>query len=672
MRKQSHLYAPILYVMAACGLSLSIAAAFFNVWLALISFCVSAICLGLVAWQIRHIKKSINHVLLEIGKTLTDAQKDVLEAFPVPVFICAENGEVLWCNPLAQTNVLGEESAYLKDIREVLGSNVDITRKCPKDGYAVQYQGRHFAVFTTPTASEDSGLYAAYFYETTELEHYKHEYFAIRPSILLILIDNYEELLQGMKENERTRILGEIEYAISNYFSENGGLMLKTERDRFTVVIDERHLKRIVSSRFPILEEIRKVQTQNQLSPTLSIGVGRDSAQISESEEYARQALDMALGRGGDQAAVRTGTGYEFFGGVSGGVEKRAKVKTRIVATALRELIATSDNVLLMGHRLADLDCFGASFGLLGAIRQMGKQAHIVIRKDKNLVDLLLNRLNEAGYGELIIEPEQALQMVRAKTLLIISDVHVAHLLESPEIYEACKQVVVVDHHRKMVNHIDKATIFYHEPYASSASEMVTELTQYFGDKCHVTRPEAEALLAGIMLDTKNFVIRTGVRTFEAAAYLRRAGADTVEVRRLFASSMEAYQRKTQLVSGAYIYKGCAIAVSDEVDVPNIQMTAAQAADELLGIEGVLASFLIFEQNGEACLSARSMGGLNVQLIMERMGGGGHHTMAGAQIKGITAKQAHEQLVAAIDAVMSEQNGRAGAAAQDNIIETEG
>lgn len=356
----------------------------------------------------------------------------------------------------------------------------------------------------------------------------------------------------------------------------------------------------------------------------------------------------MCLGRGGDQAAVKTKNGYDFYGGVSKGVEKRNRVKSRIVANAITELIDTCDNIIVMGHRFADLDCLGSAIGLARAISLMGKPAVIALNRSRNLATPLYDRMVENGFADLFVEPEQALQMVGRKTLLIITDTHVKHVLESPGVYEASKNVVVIDHHRRMVDYIDNAVIFYHEPFASSASEMVSELIQYFSSTGKIGRLEAEALLAGIMLDTKNFAMKTGVRTFEAAAYLRRLGADTVEVRKMFASSMEDYQNRTKVVSEAEIYHNCAIAVCNGT-IADVKIVAAQAADELLSISNVDASFVMCDANDEVSISGRSMGAVNVQLILEQLGGGGHLTMAGAQLKNIPLEDAKHQLLEAID-----------------------
>lgn len=656
MNKKTDLLQPFLYISVGCSVASTIAALFFGARLFYLCLGITFVCAGLTLWQVRKVKRSINSFVVSVARSLTVDQKKAMVEFPTPVMVCSPDGEVLWYNKRAQELVLGGEVVYALNISAVI-SGVTISAPCPDSGYEVDYHGNAFTAYVAPSVDPHDEYYVVYLFENTRLKHFTREYFETRPSVILLLIDNYEELLQTLKDNERTRMMGEIEYTVGKYISDHGGLMLKTDRDRFTAVIEERHLAEMMSSRFPLLGQVREISSTAAQTATLSIGVGREAKNYSESEQYARQALDMALGRGGDQVAVRSTAGYEFFGGVSSGVEKQTKVKTRIVASALSELISGSENVLVMGHRNADLDCFGASMGMLKAVLALGKPANIVIRRQRQLVGPLFEKICESGGGDYFVEPEEAVQLLTRKTLLIICDTHIPSILESEELYRQSKSVVVIDHHRKMVGHIDNAVIFYHEPYASSASEMVTELLQYLGDKVRIGRQDAEALLAGIMLDTKNFVIRTGVRTFEAAAYLRRMGADTVEVRKLFAAPIESYQRKVRLIAGAQIYRGCAIAVSPDSDAPDIQVTAAQAADELLNIEGVQASFLVFETGGVVSVSARSMGQINVQIIMEKLGGGGHHTMAGAQMKEITAEKGRKLLVDAIDTFF-EENAR--------------
>ena len=408
-------------------------------------------------------------------------------------------------------------------------------------------------------------------------------------------------------------------------------------------------MRKMISDKFEILDRVRSISSEGKMQATLSIGIGRGGSGLDDSYNMAKQALDMCLGRGGDQAAVKTANGFDFYGGVSKGVEKRTKVKARIVASALSELIDGCDNVVLMGHRFADLDAIGSCVALATAVRKMGKMSYIAVDEKFNLSKPLIDLLKQRGFDDYFYNPSEVLSVLTKKTLLIVTDTHIKTMLESSEIYDACKAVVVIDHHRKMVGHIDNAVIFYHEQYASSASEMVSELVQYMNKGNTIEQNEAESLLAGIMLDTKNFVMKTGVRTFEAAAYLRKKGADTVQVKKLFADSMESYQRKSQLVSSAKLFQKCAIAVCENADFEDVRIVAAQAADELLSIKNVDASFVMYETKDEVSISGRSMGAVNVQLILEKIGGGGHLTMAGAQIKDVTISQAKEMLFDSIN-----------------------
>ena len=398
-----------------------------------------------------------------------------------------------------------------------------------------------------------------------------------------------------------------------------------------------------------ILDRAREIQVNDRMNVTLSIGIGRTGKTIAESEEYARQALDMALGRGGDQAAIKNENGFQFFGGVSKGVERQNKVKTRIIASSLTEAVEQAADVYIMGHRNSDLDAVGACVGLAGVIRRMGKNAYAVIDKQTTLAGRLVDYIYEKEKGYMITTPSEAKEHFGERSLLIVADTHNPDIVDVPELLERADKVVVIDHHRKMINYIDKATIFHHEPYASSACEMVTELLQYFGDAGNISSVQAEALLAGIMLDTKNFTLRTGVRTFEAAAALRKLGADTVNVKTMFAESIECYRQKSELVASASLYRSCAVAIADKV-MPNMRVAAPQAADDLLGVADVRAAFVIAKTaNDEIALNCRSLGAINVQLIAETLGGGGHQTMAGAQFKDTNVNDVTSRLKKAID-----------------------
>ena len=458
--------------------------------------------------------------------------------------------------------------------------------------------------------------------------------------------------MQNIRDSERAQIAGKVETLLEDWIAPTSGILRKYGSDRFLVILEQRHLQRIIDSKFDILDRVRAIQTPEHASLTLSIGVGQ-GCNLRESENMARQAMEMALGRGGDQAAVKTRNGFDFYGGLSKGVERRTKVRTRVVASALRELIDASDHVMVMGHRYSDLDCLGSAVALAVAARRLGKMARVVTQRDTTLAEELMERYEAAEQGDLFIEPVDAMPLVTQKTLLIITDTHNPGMVEWNPLYKAAKSVVVIDHHRKMVDFIANAVIFYHEPYSSSSSEMVAELVQYMGEGI-ISRLEAEALLAGIMLDTRSFVMKAGVRTFEAAAYLRRQGADTVEVKRMFSGSMDMYRKKAEIVAQAEIYRGTAISCYTS-EGHDVRVAAAQAADELLSIKGVEASFALFSEEGTVNISARSLGDFNVQLVMEAIGGGGHLTMAGAQLKDVELMEAKRRLITAIDAHLEDR-----------------
>lgn len=607
-------------------------------------------------YRYRTIQNDVYHVVDKTLKRLNIVNSESAASVPIPLVVIREKGEIIWYNELFAAAVLEGQNLFGTEFEELFPA-VDINLVCTPGGANISY-GRHcFTAYGMRIDDKNGTLVAMQWVENTELKALAQEYYESRQSVLLITIDNYDELTQTLKESEKVQLAGEVDHIIENFLAPTGAILTRSGRDRFTAIMEERYLRGVIERRFDVLDRVRQITVGGRQPATLSIGVGRGGGSLRELEQLAKQALDMALGRGGDQAAVKTPGGYEFFGGISKGVEKRTKVKTRIMAAALGELIETSDNCIIMGHRFSDLDSFGASVGLLKSIRSMGKPAIIAIDREKNLVQGLMNSLLASGYEDAFVSPDEALLMAGKKTLLIIADTHLPSMLESAEIYKACKTVAVIDHHRKMVGHIDNAVIFYHEPYASSASEMVTELVQYFNIDAKLGRLEAEALLAGIMLDTKNFILKTGVRTFEAAAYLRKLGADTVAVKRLFSSSMEAYQLKAKIVAGAKIYKHCAVAVSDST-VEEMRIVAPQAADELLSISGVNASFVLYQTPENVTISARSLGSINVQVIMEKMGGGGHLTMAGTYIIGATLKNAAELLLKNIDTYYEETSGQ--------------
>lgn len=593
----------------------------------------------------RQVAKQIEKITDSIAYTNSDVFLDT----SIPTLTVYEGGELIWFNAACQERVFGKRTPLGEHIVDIF-PGLPYKETSSPEGVDVHYADRDYTAFITATTRNQTEISVIHLVDDTDMKRFSYEYYQSQPSVALVLVDNYEEMVQDYKDRERSQIMSEIENEIDSYFTANSGFVTKISTNRYMVVIQERGVKKIVHQKFDLLDRIRKIQIDGKMNPTLSIGIGRGADTLYEAEEMAKQALDMCLGRGGDQVTVRTQSGYDFFGGISTGFESRTKVKTRIIASALAELIESSGNVIIMGHRFADLDSLGAAVGMLKAVRSMNRPGFICIDNEKNLVQSMLERLKENGYSDRDFRsPENAMQAVNHDTLLIIVDVHVPHMLESEELYEACKNVVVIDHHRKLIGYIDDAAIFYHEPFASSASEMVTELIQYFPSQTDLGKAESEALLAGITLDTKNFVMKTGVRTFEAAAYLRRFGADTVAVRSMFASSMESYRQKAAIVARADVYLRCAIAdVEQEFD--GVRIVASQAADDLMNIAGVDASFVLYEQGNEVNVSARSMGRVNVQLIMESLGGGGHHTMAAAQFENETLPDIRDRVIDAINA----------------------
>lgn len=588
------------------------------------------------------ISKNVTRYVTTMDRSLATILREEFYDYPSPIVVADPDKMIIWYNKSFEQNIFSEDRVYGIPLSELIGAN---TSKFYSDsGAVVKILDKHYRV---KAIEHDTGLSIVSFTDCSAQVALEQEYRMSRKTVMYIAVDNYEEVLQNSKESDKAGFRAEIEKLFERFIESTNGILHRLSSDRFYCILEERHLAPIIERRFDILDEARSISLGERSNVTLSIGVGRGARDLRESEKFARQALDMCLGRGGDQAAVKTESGFEFFGGVSKGVEKSAKVKTRVIAAALSELVSNSRNIYIMGHHFADFDAVGASVGLCGAFRSMGKSVWVVVDPEKNLAKSLIDHIRANGGSDYFKTIPEARLELSDQDLLIICDTHNPEILDSKELYEQAKQTVVIDHHRMMVNHIDNAVVFFHEPFASSACEMSTELIQYFGPDCKISVAEAEALLCGIMLDTKNFVMRSGARTFEAAAYLKKLGADTVTVKRLFSDSLETYREKSKLIQEAKLFHGCAIAATDS-DAPELRLAAPQAADDLLGIVGVKASFVIYRSGGICYISARSLDSFNVQLIMEAVGGGGHQTMAGAQIEA-TVDEAVDKVKNAIE-----------------------
>ena len=467
---------------------------------------------------------------------------------------------------------------------------------------------------------------------------------------MLLQTDDIADIKADYRDSERAAIRGGVEEVIENWTGQYDCIMRKISEERFMIIAQSDVLEKMRADRFSVLDKIREYKYKERvLGLTLSIGVGTGVA-ITDCEKSAEQALDMALGRGGDQAAVKTKDEYEFFGGVSKSVEKVTKFQTRVAASSLSSLISASDRVIIMGHSFPDMDAFGAAVGVSSITRALGIDAYIALDENRSFAGAAVDMLRADGWDGKIIDVNEALTLMTRKTLLVVVDTHKSSFVDFPTLYEKASATVVIDHHRKSVDHIKDALIFFHDPNASSTCEMVTELMRYITPAPTLSPVEAQAMLAGIMLDTKEFVLSTGVRTFEAAAFLKGKGADTVAVKRLFSNSIESNRKRSEIISAAHIYRGCAIACTAP-GTENARLLSAQAADELLEVSGVKASFVIFDSGNDSVnISARSYGDLNVQIIMEYLGGGGHRTMAAAQLTGVNMEEAKSKLCEAIDA----------------------
>ena len=568
-----------------------------------------------------------------------------LEPLSQPVVLLS--GEtVLWYNDQFRQRMLGGQDLLVSRVQKVI-PGLDLQQARTQGGQQLTLADGVWSAHSSTVPGDAETMTLVVFNEETALRRVEAEYKASRPGYLVFLVDGYDDVFSDMLDSERARLLEGINRVLEEMIGRGTGFLRRVASGRYIAVVEERQLEQFAKRGYDVLDKIRALDPSVNLS--LSIGIGRGAKTLREAQDMAVQALDMAQGRGGDQAAEMTPDGFTFYGGVSHGVEKRSKVRSRIVADQLVKLIKEADHVVIMGHRMSDLDAIGSAEGVLRICKICDVPAVIAVRRDATLASSLINALVAAGQEDDFIDPKGALPIISKRTLCIVVDTYQVNLVESKEILEKCGKVAVIDHHRKGVGFIENPALVCHEPYSSSASELVTELLQYVGERDDKpNRVEAEGLLAGIMLDTRDFTLHTGVRTFEAAAALRRYGAETERVRQLFDVTMVEYNAKADLVEAAQMYKNCAVSVSGEVP-PEARVAIAQAANDLLTIQNVEASFVAVQVGTGVNISARSLGAVNVQVIMESLGGGGHQTMAAAQLKHITPEAARARIQTAID-----------------------
>ena len=623
---------------------------------------------GLAVGKLIQIRRNEYCYFEQLNATVDSSNRVALCSFPLPVALVNENRIIVWSNDSFNS------CFYTPDEDD---NSLDFVTEEPMDmfigeGREMVYEGRTYRVYAripqfTPDENENNKkgaemlesinrLTMLFFSDITDYKALQEEHRMSQPMAMIVMVDNYDELLNDSKESEKAYVTVQIDRLMEEYFSEKHAVLQKLSADRFLVVIEERYVREMILDKVKLLDMAREIKVTDRTAVTLSIGIGRTAQTLAESENYARQALSMALGRGGDQCAIKTESGFHFYGAVTQGTGRYGKVKTRIMAEDIKELVRAADTVYIMGHSYGDFDSVGSAIGLASAIRKMGFSAYAVVNKELNASKELIARFSDYSIP-LVLSPEEAMIGFTKNSLLIIVDTHIIKKLDSKELFEAAQleQVIVIDHHRLSAGAIEGAAIMWQDPNASSAAELVTELIQYFGVNQILAPLEAEALLAGITLDTKDFVMRAGVSTFEAAAFLKKMGADTVSVKDLFSTSMQSKAKKAEIVSNCDIYRSCAVSVVEE-DFPDIRVICSQAADDMLYISGVDASFTLYPiGEGGWSFSARSLGKINVQLIMESLGnkkddGGGHQTMAGAQLYGISDTEAVQKLYEAIDA----------------------
>lgn len=647
-------------VLGAMGMVLC----FYNLTLGIIQLSAAVLLVLLSVFVIRKNHGQFGEFIDSIRFRADDLSKDSLISAPVPVVIFKLTGRILWANELFEA-LFGNAQLFDKPFETVFPDMAKDILLSEKPKFSCYIGLKHYEIIGKPVFEETKksknttpvpSSVVFYLFENTEEFEHSAKYMEERPVAGYINVDNYDDVLLNTPDAYRSMLLAEIDTKIASWFSFTDGILKKVEKDRYFLFFSHDCLQKMIEEKFSVLDDVRGIRCGNKFSATLSIGIGIGDKDYKVLDDAANSAITMALGRGGDQAVVKENNDMRFFGGKTREHEKTTKVKARVTANTLKDLLSNASNVIIMGHKLPDMDAVGSAVGICAFSRFFDKNAYIVYENTSLSVNGILERIKENNeYNDVLVSPEQALGLVQENTLVVVVDTHKPDYTYAPELLEKAKTIVVIDHHRRGEDFINSAKLVYHEPYASSTCELVAEILQYAGGDFTLTSQEAEALYAGIMMDTKDFAMKTGVRTFEAAAFLKRCGVDILAVRQYFRNDFNSYIQIAQIVSSAITVNGN-IAISTCKYSPDVDVHAItpQAADKLLSISGIEASFVITEKPEEVSISGRSTGNINVQLIMEKLGGGGHLTMAGAQIKNYTLEQVRDKLVKAINEYLEE------------------
>lgn len=642
-----------------------------NVPSGMIVTCFTLLYLAIIISLMFYNKPIIMNELVSFATQYGQIQKVLLRDLEVPYAVLDDEGRIIWTN-YAFENVVHKEKGYSKSITSLFPA---VTReKLPDEedevNLDITYESSNYAVkmkkISMKEMAENSDvieknyegfLVAFYLFDETALRIALQEVDDQSVAVGMIYLDNYEEALDSVEEVRRSLLIALIDRKVNKYIAALDGICKKIEKDKYMIILRKKAIQLLRETKFDLLDDVKTVNIGNEMAVTISIGLGFDGLSYAQNYEFARNAIDLALGRGGDQAVVKTPENITYFGGKSQQVEKNTRVKARVKAQALREIITGKERVLIMGHRLADVDSFGAAVGIYRIATTLDRDAHIVINDVSTSVQPMVDLFkNHEEYEEsMIINSQQAIELAGSNTVLVVVDVNKPSITECPDLLRLCKSIVVLDHHRQGAEIIENATLSYVEAYASSACEMVSEILQYIGESIRITSAEADCMYSGIMIDTNNFMTKTGVRTFEAAAFLRRNGADVTRVRKLFREDAIEYKAKADAVSQAEIYRNAfAISTCTSEDIQSPTIIGAQAANELLNIKGVKASFILTEYQNQIFVSARSIDEINVQVIMEKMGGGGHLNTAGCQLDGVSIPEGIGILKGTLDKMIEE------------------
>lgn len=644
----------VMYILAAITLVFNTA---WGVTQLLCAVILTMLCIMIVRQNHGHFKNYINNITFHAD---TATRESMIYA-PMPVAIIKKDGRILWYNEKFE-NLFGEKELFDAHVDEIFEKeNIVSYFEGETFGFEAKLTDKTFFVTGNGIRAEKKDLETAfvvmYMFDITDKKDILTKYDNEHSIIAVACVDNYEDVLMNTPDTYRSILLAELDKKVYGWFGNYNALVKKYERDKYLIVFRNEFLAKMKEQKFSVIDEVKEIKCGNKFAPTLSIGIGVDYNSLSNADDYANSALTLALGRGGDQIIIKDSDNVSYYGGKTREHEKTTKVKARVTALALKELLSESKNVVVMGHQYPDMDSIGASIGVCAFAKSLGVKANFIYDNSSASINMMLDRIKKASEGETAaVTKAEAKELVTDETLIVVVDTHRPVYTDFPELLNSNNDVVLIDHHRRGAEFLSNTCLVYHEPYASSTCELVTEILQYAGGNLRLSSPEAEALFAGIMLDTKDFAMKTGVRTFEAAAYLKRCGVDIEAIRKFFRNDFENFVKIAKVVAGAEVVKGnIAIAECKKSDTVDFRAIVPQAADRLLSISGIEASFVIMELPEETIVSGRSTGEINVQLILEKIGGGGHLTMAGVQLEPCTFNEAKVKLMSVIEEYLAEQ-----------------